>query len=244
MEKATALAVLGINTENPTEQEIKRAYLLQVKINHPDRFHQGDEKLRAHAEEQMKLINEAHEILLGKREPQSRRTTPDPGNAASAGEDAQEEWDGWRDYYDAGGAEWDSEEARTRSAPEGENWADQVHNAARKEEAQRQSQKQVCGQDAAYSETDEEGKRLTVKGLLIRITLGYFIFFSFTSVIAIPLMISGVGFRITDLLGIPSSLSLYFATLLPGVVPGIVLGVYWELRSVKKGKAQAQRKQR
>jgi ssDNA-binding Zn-finger/Zn-ribbon topoisomerase 1 len=65
MKKSVALALLGLHIENPTETQITQAYRSAIQLNHPDRF-ANNEKLRRHAEEQSKLINEARDVLLRK----------------------------------------------------------------------------------------------------------------------------------------------------------------------------------
>ena len=69
MDRSTALVILGIESQNPTDEEIKEAYLLQVQINHPDKLINAGLKVRVHAENQMKIINEAYDTLRGKRKP-------------------------------------------------------------------------------------------------------------------------------------------------------------------------------
>lgn len=62
MKIAQALQVLGVDKE-ATEQEVKQAYKDLARIWHPDRF-QGDERLGAKTEAQIKLINEAKAVAL------------------------------------------------------------------------------------------------------------------------------------------------------------------------------------
>jgi len=59
--RCAALQVLGLETDT-TETEIRGAYRLLVKTWQPDRF-QGDDKLKAAAEEKLKEINSAFEAL-------------------------------------------------------------------------------------------------------------------------------------------------------------------------------------
>jgi hypothetical protein len=59
--RCAALQVLGLETET-TETEIRSAYRLLVKTWQPDRF-QDDQKLKEAAEEKLKEINSAFEIL-------------------------------------------------------------------------------------------------------------------------------------------------------------------------------------
>lgn len=62
MDKASALLLLGLQDGDLTRASLKAAYRAAVQINHPDR-HQGNEKLRKHAEEQCRRINEARDVL-------------------------------------------------------------------------------------------------------------------------------------------------------------------------------------
>lgn len=62
MKKSEALKTLGLQ-EGATEEEIKKAHRKLAIANHPDKFGQ-DAEARAKAEEKMKLINEARDVLL------------------------------------------------------------------------------------------------------------------------------------------------------------------------------------
>lgn len=63
MRKDVALALLGLHENEPSEDRINEAYRAAVQLNHPDRY-ANNERLRAHAEEQCKLINQARDTLL------------------------------------------------------------------------------------------------------------------------------------------------------------------------------------
>lgn len=70
MKKSEALKTLGLS-EGATPEEIKKAHRKLAIENHPDRFGQ-DAEARAKAEERMKLINEARDVLeSGKWEPEN-----------------------------------------------------------------------------------------------------------------------------------------------------------------------------
>jgi curved DNA-binding protein CbpA len=60
-ERCTALVVFGL-TRDATPAEIKDAYRVLAKVWHPDRF-QGDERMRLAAEEKLKEINAAYQLL-------------------------------------------------------------------------------------------------------------------------------------------------------------------------------------
>jgi DnaJ domain len=60
-ERCAALALFGL-TRAATPTEIKDAYRVLAKVWHPDRF-QGDEDLRRKAEEKLKEINSAYQLL-------------------------------------------------------------------------------------------------------------------------------------------------------------------------------------
>jgi len=61
-DRCSALLALGL-TQNATQMEVKDAYRLLAKVWHPDRF-QGDEDLRLKAEEKLKEINSAYQVLI------------------------------------------------------------------------------------------------------------------------------------------------------------------------------------
>jgi hypothetical protein len=65
MKRDVALAILGLQGDSSTAAQINEAYRVAMQLNHPDRF-VNNEKLRKHAEEQCKLINEAREVLLSR----------------------------------------------------------------------------------------------------------------------------------------------------------------------------------
>lgn len=79
MTRDEALSVLGLKPDASRDQ-ITIAYRELVQMLHPDKY--GDNKrLRARAEQQMRAINEARDVLL-KGERTSRR--PSPATAAAA----------------------------------------------------------------------------------------------------------------------------------------------------------------
>ena len=77
-ERCTALVVFGL-TRDATQTEIKDAYRVLAKVWHPDRFH-GDERLRQQAEEKLKEINSAYQLLITTpaEEPHRRASAPPP----------------------------------------------------------------------------------------------------------------------------------------------------------------------
>lgn len=83
LSREAALALLGLSGENPSEAEINAAYKAAMQMNHPDRY-ANNERLRRHAEEQSKLINEACDILLNgawEREARSSYGAQAPGSS-------------------------------------------------------------------------------------------------------------------------------------------------------------------
>ena len=73
------LQVLGL-TAGASKEQIKQAYHDMVKVWHPDRF-VHDPRLQKQAEEKLKLINEAHDFLMGSRV-QTARPSPRPAQPA------------------------------------------------------------------------------------------------------------------------------------------------------------------
>ena len=59
------LQILGLSS-GASQEEIRQAYHDLVKVWHPDRF-AHDPRLQKQAEEKLKLINEAHDLLTGAR---------------------------------------------------------------------------------------------------------------------------------------------------------------------------------
>lgn len=77
-DRCAALASFGL-TRDATQAEIKDAYRLLAKVWHPDRF-QNDEQLRGKAEEKLKEINSAYQLLTttASENPKARSSRPDP----------------------------------------------------------------------------------------------------------------------------------------------------------------------
>lgn len=81
LSREAALALLGLSGADPTDAEVNAAYKAIMQMNHPDRY-AGNERLRKHAEEQSKLINEARDVLLnGARERAVRSEAPSDASA-------------------------------------------------------------------------------------------------------------------------------------------------------------------
>jgi hypothetical protein len=80
-DRCTALTALGL-TRDATQAEIRDAYRTLAKVWHPDRF-QDDEQLRGKAEEKIKEINSAYQLL----------TTTPAGDPKSRPSDSQSEPD-------------------------------------------------------------------------------------------------------------------------------------------------------
>ena len=83
--QCAALRVLGLEMD-ATENEIRSAYRLLVKVWHPDRF-QSDPKLNEVAEAKLKDVNSAYAILAStfSQRGQWQRPRPASANAASRG---------------------------------------------------------------------------------------------------------------------------------------------------------------
>ena len=75
------LQVLGLPS-GASKDQIKQAYHDLVKVWHPDRF-AHDPRLQKQAEEKLKDINEAHDVLMGSH-PQTHRATPRPAQRTYA----------------------------------------------------------------------------------------------------------------------------------------------------------------
>src|ERR1700761_2053238 len=60
-DRCAALTSFGL-TRDATQPQIKDAYRVLAKVWHPDRFH-NDDQLRAKAEEKLKEINSAYQLL-------------------------------------------------------------------------------------------------------------------------------------------------------------------------------------
>ncbi len=85
MTQEEAAAVLGLET-GASNAEVKAAYRELAQMLHPDKY--GDNKrLRARAEQQMRSVNEARDVLLGKTSASvcaGARTTTHATSAAAA----------------------------------------------------------------------------------------------------------------------------------------------------------------
>lgn len=83
MKKSEALAALGLS-EGASAEDIKKAHRKLAIENHPDRFGQ-DAEARAKAEEKMKTINEARDVLeSGKWEPEGAPFAYNPYGAGTS----------------------------------------------------------------------------------------------------------------------------------------------------------------
>lgn len=78
-----ALRLLGLD-EDATEADIKIAYKEMAQILHPDKY-ADNKRLSERANEQFKLVNEAREVLLGKRGASRRGTRQGKAGASGAG---------------------------------------------------------------------------------------------------------------------------------------------------------------
>ena len=62
MNWSKALGILGFD-EEPSQEELKKAYRQLVKANHPDKFQQAGKEAMAAATERIKEINRAYDYL-------------------------------------------------------------------------------------------------------------------------------------------------------------------------------------
>lgn len=100
--------VLGVS-ENASQEEIRKAYLALVKKYHPDKY--TDEGMKELANEKLKEINQAYEILVKKKdEPRSQQGYSQQGYSQQ-GYSQQNYWRGQGSYS----GEYQSEFARARS---------------------------------------------------------------------------------------------------------------------------------
>lgn len=100
--------VLGVS-ENASQEEIRKAYLALVKKYHPDKY--TDEGMKELANEKLKEINQAYEILVKKKdEPYSQQGYSQQGYSQQ-GYSQQNYWRGQGSYS----GEYQSEFARARS---------------------------------------------------------------------------------------------------------------------------------
>ena len=83
MNRSEALRILGLDTDASPE-DIKAAYREMAQILHSDRF-AGNKKLQDRATEQFKTLQEAYDVLTGKRASQasSRATAADRAGAGA-----------------------------------------------------------------------------------------------------------------------------------------------------------------
>ena len=65
MTRAEALSALGLE-EGATAEDVRLAHRELTQMLHPDKY-EGNKRLRARAEQQMRSINEARSVLLGSR---------------------------------------------------------------------------------------------------------------------------------------------------------------------------------
>jgi len=71
--------------EDASPEAVKDAYRALVKVWHPDRFG-DDEKLRRRADEKLKQINQAYELLKNRRPSSRRRSEPRATRPAQSGD--------------------------------------------------------------------------------------------------------------------------------------------------------------
>lgn len=109
MKKEVALAILGLDGSDLSEEAINKAYRAAMKMNHPDRY-ANDEELRQHAERQSKLINEARQVLLSKSQDDKTHTDTYSGGPNQAREERSRESNAryeayWKEYGSSNGGQ-------------------------------------------------------------------------------------------------------------------------------------------
>lgn len=82
MNRTEALRILGLDADASAD-DIKAAYRETAQILHPDRF-AGNKKLQDRATEQFKNLQEAYDVLMGKRASKSA-ARPSASSARSSG---------------------------------------------------------------------------------------------------------------------------------------------------------------
>jgi len=83
MTRDEALRLLGLG-EDATEAEVKIAYRELAQILHPDKYN-NNERLSERANEQLKMVNEAREVLLGKKGSKGKRGSSGKGASSGSG---------------------------------------------------------------------------------------------------------------------------------------------------------------
>ena len=83
MTRDEALRLLGLD-EEATEADIKLAYRELAQILHPDKYN-NNKRLSDRANEQLKMVNEAREVLLGKRGSSGKGGAAGKGGASGKG---------------------------------------------------------------------------------------------------------------------------------------------------------------
>lgn len=81
MNRSEALRILGLDADASPE-DIKAAYREMAQILHPDRF-EGNKKLQDRATEQFKTLQEAYDVLTGKRASQASSRAAAADHAAA-----------------------------------------------------------------------------------------------------------------------------------------------------------------
>ena len=74
--------VLGVS-ENASQEEIRKAYLTLVKKYHPDRY--TDEAMKELANEKLKEVNQAYEMLVKKKDDPRSQSYQTSGNYWNTG---------------------------------------------------------------------------------------------------------------------------------------------------------------
>jgi hypothetical protein len=103
--------VLGVS-ENASQEEIRKAYLALVKKYHPDRY--ADGPMKDLANEKLKEINQAYELLTKKKETSGYGGSSSYGGYSSYGQNAHAQGGYWQNQGSYSG-EYAQEFSRVRS---------------------------------------------------------------------------------------------------------------------------------
>lgn len=248
MKRDVALALLGLSVKGLDEARINAAYKSAMRISHPDRY-ANNEQLRAHAEEQCKLINEARDTLL-RQLPKDKSRTAQTGKAQNGGNGQ----DGYRQQKNQPRANKQAKE-QTRQAERNERAEQTEHSkeSKRNEEARHSGESEQTEQEKKSAtpvlDSWKTSKSFSVLGLVTAmtvITLEKSLTFGAYMLLGISFMALGVVYaaKIFPSLfgnkpGLKSNKGIsflnFFVPSVPmGVLGGIIFGCIWNYSLTNK----------